>query len=319
MRFVRRSNGHHAHRPADPHAGLRRLHGRCDGSSRMTDNLAQDHQIIRRMWCGSCHRTTRLTADGHRCKTCNPLAGRDEDPLERRPWCGQCEKSNRRVVTVNGSDRCRRCHPLGRPPMQWPMRDVPEGLAEQLLACEWLCYISPLLRAVGVENLRELLRRWFAAGWTPRDVVYGLDNLPTGGPHPGQSPEGRIKQPLAVSFVKRRLGAWLDGDDPLPSVSEQIWSNRDAVLQRQEARRARLAEEARLVVDPRQSVSAEQARIIARRAACSAATLRREADAREQDRIQADLAARNQAVSDWARRLLGDGDDDASAGAGVSA
>ncbi len=271
-----------------------------------SDQLAEaKDKITRKRWCGSCHRSTRLTADGHRCPNCNPLAGR-EDPFATRPWCGQCEKSTRRVVTLHGSDRCRRCHPLGRPPMQWPMHDVPDGLAEQLLACEWLCYISPMMRVVGVENLRELLRPWFDAVWTPRDIVYALDNLPTGGSQFGDNPEGKLKPSLVVNFIKRRLGAWLTDDDdpkPLPSVSQQIWANRDAVLQRQEQRRAERAAEIRDVVDPRESVAAEQARIIARRASSTAGTLRREADARERERLLADVAGRKRSVRDWAERL----------------
>ncbi|MGN9914508.1 hypothetical protein ACTMTJ_43950 [Phytohabitans sp. LJ34] len=257
-----------------------------------------------RRWCGECHRRTRLTADGRRCQRCNPLAGRDDDPYRRRAWCGRCDKRDRMVRDTDGVRKCRACHPLGRPPAQWPMHDVPDGYTEQLMACEWLCYVSPTLRRAGSDRLRVLLQLWFEAGWTPRDVLYALDHLPTGETQPGEIPTAAADPRTTEAYVKRRLRGWLDGDDgPLPPVNRQIADNRRKVVAAQEAAREEWLRRSRVAVPPTLSRGAAQARQVARDAAERNRRRRRAADDRELLRRGEELAAGQEVSARW-RELL---------------
>lgn len=259
-----------------------------------------------RRWCGECDRRTRLTADGRRCDRCNPLAGRDEDPYRRRAWCGECDQNDRMIRDTSGARKCRRCHPLGRPPAQWPMHDVPVGYTEQLMACEWLCYISPTLRRVGGDRLRLLLQRWFDTGWTPRDVVYALDHLPTGEAQPGDVPTATSDPKITEAYVKRRLRGWLDEEqNPLPAINQQISGNRERLVAAQLAAREAWQRRARLAVPPQRSAAAAQARAIARDAAARGRRRRQEADERERERRHAELASQREAAAHW-QALLGD-------------
>ncbi len=256
-------------------------------------------------WCGECHRSMRLTADGRRCAKCNPLYGRDEPLGGTRPWCGVCDKVDRHVHSTTGIRRCRACHPLGRPPEQWPMFDIPTGRTEQLLACDWLRHISPMMFKIRTEELRELFRPWFDAGWTPRDIVYALDHQPTGEAQFGDNPSGKVTAKLVINFMKRRLRAWWPDEDlkPFPAINQHIAHNREANLAALRERRAGWDATARTATPAAESVAAAQARIIAQRAAANAAVLRREGEARERARLVADIEDRKRSVSEWAERL----------------
>lgn len=259
-----------------------------------------------RRWCGQCDRRTRLLADGSRCERCNPLAGRESDPYRRRPWCGACDQRDRMVRDDAGVSKCRRCHPLGRPPTQWPMHGVPAGYTEQLVACEWLCYISPTLRRIGADRLRLLLQRWFDAGWTPRDVVHALDHLPTGEIQPGDVPPAGSDPKVTEAYVKRRLRAWLDDEDnPLPAINQQIAGNRERQVAAQIAAREEWRRRAATAVPADRSYAAAQARLVAREAASRGLRRRREAEERELARREAELVSVRRAAEHWQELLSG--------------
>ncbi|MEJ3744389.1 hypothetical protein WEI85_13975 [Actinomycetes bacterium KLBMP 9797] len=260
-----------------------------------------------RRWCGQCDRRTRLVADGRRCDRCNPLAGRDPDPYRRRPWCGECDQRDRMVRDNAGASKCRRCHPLGRPPTQWPMYDVPAGYTEQLMACEWLCYISPTLRRVGADRLRVLLQRWFDVGWTPRDVVHALDHAPTGESQPGDVPTATSDPRITEAYVKRRLRAWLDEEqNPLPAINQQISGNRERQVAAQIAAREEWRRQAAAAVPPSRSFGAAQARKIARDAASRGLRQRQQGRDRELARREAEVASTRQAAAHWRELLAGE-------------
>ncbi|GFJ95806.1 hypothetical protein [Phytohabitans rumicis] len=262
-------------------------------------------QSLPAWWCGDCDRRTRLAADGRRCARCNPLADRDADP-DRRPWCGRCDQRDRMVRDEAGARKCRACHPLGRPPQQWPMHDVPDGYTEQLLACEWLCHISPTLRRIGSDRLRVLLQLWFEAGWTPRDVLYGLDSLPTGEPQIGEVPTAASDPKVTEAYVKRRLRAWLDDDNhPIPAINQQVTANRTKALAAQLAARQDWQRRERLAVPPSRARGAAQARLIASQAAARSLRRRRSADERERAQRTADLATGHEAAERWKELLSG--------------
>ena len=239
-----------------------------------------------RGWCGDCDRRTRLTAAGQRCITCHPRAHLGRDPYQRKPWCRQCGKSDRMLRDATGTRKCPRCHPFGRAPHTWPMHGAPVGYAEQLFACEWLCHINPSFRRLGADELRIRLRRWFDAGWSPRDVEYALDHYPTGDRHTGESPLPTSDPKTIVHFIRRRLSVWRDEDDELlPPVSSLRESNRARRLHDQLQRADEWNQRAERAVPAPQSRHAHLARMIARNAATRARAARHTAD-------QAELAAR---------------------------
>lgn len=184
------------------------------------------------------------------------------------------------------------------------MHDVPDGYTEQLMACEWLCYVSPTLRRAGSDRLRMLLRLWFEAGWTPRDVLYALDHLPTGETQPGEIPTAAADPRTTEAYVKRRLRGWLDGDDaPLPPVNRQIADNRRKVVAAQESAREEWLRRSRGAVPSAQSRGAAMARQVARDAAERNRRRQRAADDRELLRRGEELAAGQEVSARW-RDLL---------------
>jgi hypothetical protein len=205
-----------------------------------------------------------------------------------------------------GARKCRACHPLGRPPEQWPMHAVPDGYAAQLAACEWLCHISPTLRRIGSDRLRILLQRWFEIGWTPRDVVYALDAQPTGEVQPGEVPPATAPPKVTEAYVTRRLRAWLDDDaNPLPAISQQVAGNRARLVAAQAAAREDWKRRERAAVPPSRSRGAAQARLIAAAAADRSRRRRRSADERERASRTSELAARQAVATRWEALLTG--------------
>ena len=92
-----------------------------------------------------------------------------------------------------------------------------------------------LLRRISGEHLRHLARPFFAAGWSPRDVLHAIDHEPGGRQH-GYS--AGVRSP--AGWIRSRLAGWLGPDEvPLPSRSQRLAEARHQVLAEQAARRAR--------------------------------------------------------------------------------
>lgn len=92
----------------------------------------------------------------------------------------------------------------------------PPTKRDRLRAAEALRWWSPILRRMSARMLRHLLRPWWDAGWSPRDVLYALDHRPDG--TPWRNAAG-IRTPAA--WIRHRLAAWLDGGEPTPSRSQR--------------------------------------------------------------------------------------------------
>ena len=93
--------------------------------------------------------------------------------------------------------------------------------------------VSPLAQ-LSDRCLRHLARPFFAAGWTPADVLHAIDHEPGGRQH-GYTAE--VRSPAA--WVRSRLAEWLDVSGvPLPSRSQQSAEARRLVLAEQAGRRA---------------------------------------------------------------------------------
>ena len=80
-----------------------------------------------------------------------------------------------------------------------------------------------------------MARPFFAAGWSPRDVLHAIDHEPGGRQH-GYS--AGVRSP--AGWIRSRLAGWLGPDEvPLPSRSQRLAEARHQVLAEQAARRAR--------------------------------------------------------------------------------
>ena len=95
-----------------------------------------------------------------------------------------------------------------------------------------------VLRRISAEHLRHLARPFFAAGWSPRDVLHAIDHEPGGRQH-GYT--AGVHSP--AGWIRSRLNDWLGPDNtPLPSRSQRLADARRQVLADQAARRARDAD-----------------------------------------------------------------------------
>jgi hypothetical protein len=105
----------------------------------------------------------------------------------------------------------------------WSLSVAPVTRRDQLAACEALRWDAVTLRPLTGRMLRHLLRPWLAAGWTPRDVLYALDHLPTG------EAWRYAGQPRAVAaWVRYRLAQWTDPGTGAPVASRTQRARADA-------------------------------------------------------------------------------------------
>ena len=143
-----------------------------------------------------------------------------------------------------------------------PLAAVPENRAEALAAARAMQERAGLLRRISAEHLRHLARPFFAAGWSPLDVLHALDHAPDGRQHGYTSPVRHVPGWLAA-----RLAGWLGPDEvPLPSRGQHLAEGRREVLAEQAARRARDADaRARAADYPVQAARARE--MLARRRA----------------------------------------------------
>jgi hypothetical protein len=112
---------------------------------------------------------------------------------------------------------------------------VPQTRSEALTAARVMQDCFRVLRRISSEHLRHLARPFFAAGWSPRDVLHAIDHEPGGRQH-GYT--AQVHSP--AGWARSRLAAWLGSDGiPRPSRSQQLTENRRQILADQAARRAR--------------------------------------------------------------------------------
>ena len=118
-----------------------------------------------------------------------------------------------------------------------PLGAVPQNCTEALGAARAMQERTRLLRRISGEHLRHLARPFFAAGWSPRDVLHAIDHSPAGRQHGYTSGVRSVP-----GWVRARLTEWLGPDEvPLPSRSQRLADARRQVLAEQAARRARAA------------------------------------------------------------------------------
>lgn len=118
----------------------------------------------------------------------------------------------------------------------WPLDAKPRQGRERLAACEALRRTSVILRRISAPMLRHLLRAHFAAGWSPADVLWALDHLPSGHRHLNTD-DVRIPG----RWLTWRLAPWSADGAVLPGHRAQLEARAIEHRARARAQRERLA------------------------------------------------------------------------------
>ena len=171
-------------------------------------------------------------------------SGSDPVVLDRNPPTRARERAprhlRRRRQREGQGQNDRRSAPgsLPRPSMvpqapMWPLERNPRRRPQVLAAARSLQAAYPVLTGPSVHKLRSVLRRYFAAGWTPEDVIWHAEHERDGAPI---TCEDAVRHP--AGWLARRLARWTGPDGtPLPPRSAQRASARERKLADQERSR----------------------------------------------------------------------------------
>ena len=184
-------------------------------------------------------RKQRLPADGESPRVNRPLTGSRREPdIAPRAREARAEVKGGNPEVKGEKARAPRGLPVLPPAGAAPLAAVPENRTEALAAAQVMQERARLLRRVSAEHLRHLARPFFAAGWSPRDLLHAIDHEPGGRQHGYTS---GVRSP--AGWIRSRLAAWFGPNGvPLPSRSQRLAETRRQVLADQAARRARDAD-----------------------------------------------------------------------------
>ena len=201
-------------------------------------------------------RKQRLRSDREPPRVNRPLTGSRREPdiaLRAREARAEIKDGNPEVKGEKA--RAPRGQPVLPPAGAAPIAAVPENRAEALAAAQVMQERARLLRRISAEHLRHLARPFFAAGWSPRDLLHAIDHEPGGRQH---AYTAGVRSP--AGWIRSRLAAWSGPNSvPLPSRSQRLTEARRQVLANQAARRARDADaRARAADYPAQAARARE-------------------------------------------------------------
>ncbi|MEV4249316.1 hypothetical protein AB0J63_38615 [Streptosporangium canum] len=98
----------------------------------------------------------------------------------------------------------------------WSLSVTPVTKTEMLQAAQALRAHSAILRRISTRHLRSVLREFFAAGWSPDDVLHGLDHRTDGTAWTLTSDPSFVP-----GWIRYRLACWRTADGtPAPSRSQ---------------------------------------------------------------------------------------------------
>ena len=212
-------------------------------------------------------RKQRLRSDGVPPRVNRPLTGSRREPdIAPRAREAKTEIKSGNPEVKGEKARAPRGQPMLPPPGAAPLAAIPENRTEALAAAQVMQERARPLRRISAEHLRHLTRPFFAAGWSPRDLLHAIDHEPAGRQHGYTS---GVRSP--AGWIRSRLAAWFGpGGVPLPSRSQRLTETRRQVLADQATRRARDADaRARAADYPAQAARAREmlwARLTAARA-----------------------------------------------------
>lgn len=233
-------------------------------------------------------------------------------PFQQLSWwlCEKCdgELTEHRIIVDRHSQEpkawcCTRCHAYTRLRLPFSPIDPPVGRAQIEAALRTLAIYVPLFMSVDQKRLYRVTGRFFAAGWSVKDILHAIDYRPDGNSHETAAIGTRQPGDILLARVSTRLREWVwrdrfedeEGGDIMPgpyttmrammrerSEEQQIRAFSRAI---EWAERERMAKEAREKGLP----------ALARRQAAIAAALgryrKRKADQRE-DAARAEHVAR---------------------------
>lgn len=91
----------------------------------------------------------------------------------------------------------------------WPLSVTPSSQDNRLAAAGEVQSRLPVLRRISTKHVRALLRPFFLAGWTPRDVIEAVDHRPDGTKWPHYGAKGVDN---VGAWLTYRLNAWRSSD-----------------------------------------------------------------------------------------------------------
>ena len=118
--------------------------------------------------------------------------------------------------------RCPTCHPFWRyDPDLADMTASAIGRERQLEVIKQMRYRLPILRLVRSDELRELTKQFFDAGWHAQDIIFAFDHDPEGNDTGLNRPPGAASSEQVAKWVKRRLETWRNRHaEPLQSYAQ---------------------------------------------------------------------------------------------------
>jgi hypothetical protein len=208
--------------------------------------------------------------------------------------------------------QCRRClSPVDAQSFEFDPQRAPQGREEGTAAIRVLQQMVVGLRhsqdgPVDPDDLYELCRPYFSAGWCVRDILYALNQQPNGTTHPDNGWSDRLPRKQLLYRVQRRLREWRwvdrdQDDDIMAGGWSEMRRTMTVVAQRQAAHAQARAEEWNNRRDLAQRATNSYGRHAARQAAMSAAARARAMRAQAQQREQ--LAAAETARQAQQQRL----------------
>ncbi|WP_147271448.1 helix-turn-helix domain-containing protein [Brevibacterium aurantiacum] len=149
----------------------------------------------------------------------------------------------------------------------WPGHVTPTSKDEKILAGREWAHLVPALRKLSDEHLRFLAKDFFTAGWTLRDLIVALDNLPDGRAH-GQFVDGQwvpysgadgIPAARLGHWVSWRLNAWRDSTGNVCESPTQRRTRRSNRAKVERAARLRATEERQKSI--REAMATDEAKV----------------------------------------------------------
>lgn len=144
--------------------------------------------------------------------------------------------------------------PLRHPAETWPILLPPENRSEEERAAEVVRMRCPPLRQLSSRHVRHLLHPWFTAHYCVADVLFCVDNSPSGRSH-GYLQD--VRHP--PGWLRARLALWLADSVPVPSPSQRRATQRERILAEQSARRQARQRAAEHRADPTEAWRAARA------------------------------------------------------------
>jgi hypothetical protein len=179
--------------------------------------------------------------EGHRAAEyvlCAPGRTSDRRPIQPNPTrpVAVCPRGS---GTPSGSRKGPRTTPTREDSTEstsdrhWPATRRPVTRGEALAAAETLRRRNPVLRRLTARHLRSLAKAYWAAGWTPADVLYAMEHLPNGRQHPQTHSVRHV-----AGWLRYRLACWHTGGGGLYPTPGQLAAEHARRVRAEQAQRA---------------------------------------------------------------------------------